>query len=269
MPSTTRAQPHPDFGTELIRDWAPEQDARAYIVLVHGLAEHCGRYERTGTLLSQAGFHVRGFDLVGAGGSGGRRWHVDDWARYHDQVQAHVEWARDQGKPVVLMGHSLGGAISLGYALSERPKPDLLILSAPLLAGAASWQKAVVPVLGKVAPKTSLPNPVNGEHLSRDPSVAEAYFADPLVITKSTLGFGALALAEIDSLNSRLAELDIPTLVFHGGDDSLVPTRSSEPLGELDCVERRVYEGLRHETLNEPEGPEIIADIVAWIDARL
>lgn len=269
MPSSAHAAPHPDIGTELIRDWVPKGTPRAHIVLVHGLAEHSGRYERTGQLLADAGFHVRSFDLIGAGGSGGRRWDIDDWGRYHDQVQTHMDWARLQGGPVVLMGHSIGGAIALGYLLDDRPVPDLAVLSAPALAGGAAWQRALVPVLAKVAPTVAMANPVNGEHLSRDPNVAEAYFADPLVITKSTIRFGLHAINELDRLNLEVGNLTLPTLVIHGGDDILVPTTSSEQLGSLENVDRRVYEGLRHETLNEPEGPEVVADIVAWIDAKL
>ena len=269
MATSTHANPHPEFGTEFVREWAPAGDPRAVIVLVHGLAEHCGRYERTGSLFADAGFHVRGFDLVGAGASGGRRWHVEDWDQYHDQVGAHIEWARAQGNPVVLFGHSIGGAIALGYLLSDRPRPDVSVLSAPALEGGDGWQKSVVPVLGGIFPRLAIPNPVKGEHLSRDPSVAEAYFADPLVVSKATLGFGREALAELERLNRDLGRLDIPTLVLHGGDDRLVPTASSEPLGELDCVDRKVYPGLRHEILNEPEGPEVVADIVTWIARHL
>ncbi len=269
MATSTRAVPHPEIGTELVRDWAPEQDPQAYIVLVHGLAEHSGRYQRTGALLAEARFHVRGFDLIGAGGSGGRRWHVDDWGSYHDQIATHVTWAREQGKPVVLMGHSLGGAIALGYMLSDRPVPDLAVLSAPALAGADGWQKKVVPLLGRVLPKLALPNPVQGEHLSRDPEVARAYFADPLVTAKATLGFGSEALAEIERLNRELDQLDTPCLVIHGGDDKLIPTWCTETLGEVGCVDRKVYAGLRHETMNEPEGPEVVADIASWIESSL
>lgn len=269
MATSTRPEPHPDIGTELVRDWQPDGEPRGYIVLVHGLAEHSGRYERTGSLLSEAGFWVRGFDLIGAGGSGGPRWDIDDWGRFYDQIGSHLEWARKSGKPVVLMGHSLGGALSLGYALSERPKPDLLVLSAPALGGATGWQKALAPIAGKLIPKVAIPNPVNGEHLSRDPDVAEAYFSDPLVITRSTARFGARLIQEIERLEDGLWSLDVPTLVIHGGDDVLVPVSTSEQLGLLDNVDRKVYPGLRHETLNEPEGPEVVADIVDWLDAHL
>lgn len=257
------------MGTELVRDWAPEGTPKAHIVLVHGLAEHSGRYERTGRLLADAGYHVRSFDLMGAGGSGGRRWHCEDWSQFHDQVAVHVGWARSQGGPVVLMGHSLGGLISLGYLIDDHPRPDLAVLSAPSLAGGAEWQRKLAPVIAKLTPTLTIPNPVDGDHLSRDPSVAEAYFADPLVVTKSTAKLGANAFAEIDRVKANLDRLDVPTYVFHGGEDRLVPTQASEPLADLDNVERTVYEGLRHETLNEPEGPEVVADLVAWLDGQL
>lgn len=269
MPSTAHANPHPEIGTELIREWVPDGEPKAYIVLVHGLAEHSGRYERTGSLLAEAGFHVRSFDLLGAGGSGGRRWHIENWSHYHDQVQRHIEWARSHGSRVVLMGHSIGGAISLGYLIDERPQPDLAVLSAPALAGGDGWQKAVVPVLGGIFPRLSIPNPVKGDHLSRDPEVAEAYFADPLVNQKATLGWGSEALSEIERLNRELEKLTVPTLVIHGGEDQLIPTWCTESLGDVACVDRKVYEGLRHETLNEPEGPEVVADIVSWLEERL
>lgn len=269
MATKTHARPHPDIGIELVRDWEPESGPKAFVVLVHGLAEHSGRYERTGSLLADAGFWVRSFDLIGAGASGGARWDIDDWGRFHDQVGSHVDWARGHGKPVILMGHSLGGNIALGYALSTRTKPDLLVLSAPALSGGAAWQRVLAPILARIAPKVAIPNPVSGDHLSRDSTVADAYFADPLVNAKSTVRLGAHIFAQIDDLNARLHDLDLPTLVIHGGDDRLVPTWCTEGLGEVACVERKVYEGLRHETMNEPEGPEVIADVVKWIEARL
>lgn len=269
MESVAAPMTNESFGIELVRDWAPESPPRATVVLVHGIAEHSGRYERTGSLLSDAGFHVRSFDLIGAGASGGARWDIEDWSRYHDQIQRHVEWARDRGAPVVLMGHSLGGLMALGYVLRDRPKPDLMILSAPALAGGAAWQRALAPVAAKVAPTVSLPTKVKGEHLSRDPAVGEAYFADPLVHTKATNRMGAALFAEMDEVSSLISPAPVPTLVLHGALDRLVPPQHSAILGETPGFERRLYPGLRHEILNEPEGPEIVGDIVAWVDAHI
>ncbi len=269
MESVVKAIPNEEFGVELVRDWIPEDEPRATVVLVHGLAEHSGRYERTGSLLSDAGFWVRGFDLRGAGGSGGRRWDIQSWGLYHDQIQTHVEWAQAQGAPVVLMGHSLGGNLALGYALARKPRPDLLVVSAPALGGGAAWQRVLAGVFARLAPRVPVPNKLRGEQLSRDPRVAEAYFGDPLVITKSTPRLGAELFKAMDEVKANLHLLDVPTLVLHGGDDTIVPKETSDPLGGIPGVERRVYPGLRHEILNEPEGPDIVVDIVEWISARI
>jgi alpha-beta hydrolase superfamily lysophospholipase len=269
MAGVARPEPVEDIGIEMVRDWMPEGNPRAIIVLVHGIAEHCGRYERTGSLLAGAGFHVRSFDLIGFGASGGLRGDIDEWSRYHDQIQRHVEWARDQDAPVVLMGHSMGGNLALGYVISGRPAPDLLVLFAPALAGGAAWQRAVAGLAARIAPTTAIPNSLNGEQLSRDPAVGEAYFADPLVFRKSTTRLGAALFEAMDELNESLGDLSVPTLVLHGGSDTIVPAESTAALGELPGVERRLYPGLRHEILNEPEGPQIVAEIVDWIDARI
>jgi len=62
--------------------------------------------------------------------------------------------------------------------------------------------------------------------------------------------------------------LSLPTLVLHGLDDGLVPPQASERLASLPNVERRTYLGLRHELHNEPEGPVILAEVVAWLRQR-
>jgi alpha-beta hydrolase superfamily lysophospholipase len=269
LPSNARPVPIEEIGMELVREWAPESAPRAHIVLVHGIAEHCGRYERTGDLLARAGFFVRSYDLIGFGGTGGPRGDIDEWSRYHDQIQRHMAWARAQGGPVILMGHSMGGNLALGYVLSGRPAPDLLVLSAPGLGGGAGWQRAIAGVGAKMTPTVAVPNILKGEQLSRDPAVGEAYFSDPLMYRKTTPRLGAALFRSMDELKESAAELDIPTLVLHGTADTIVPPQSTAILGDLACVERRLLPGLRHEILNEPEGPELVQDIIDWIDARI
>lgn len=258
-----------DFGTELVRDWVPEGEPRATIVLVHGHAEHSGRYERTGSIMSDAGFHVRSFDLIGGGASGGPRWATTDWEDFHDQTQRHMEWALERGRPVVLMGHSTGGTIALGYAMEDRPKPSLLVLSSPLIELRKTWQMFLLPVLVRLVPNIFMSSPTKLEDLSRDPAVGEAYDADPLVFQGGTPRFAAALSTEMERVQAGWDRLDVPTYVFHGGMDKLVPPKGTAPMADLPMVERRLYASLRHETMNEPEGPQVVADVIAWIEARI
>lgn len=249
---------------ELVRIWSPASEPWGDVLVVHGLGEHSGRYERTGAMLAEAGLNVTSFDLVGFGATGGPRGHIDSWSEYLDQVQRHLE---PLARPSVLLGHSMGGAIALEYALSERPQPDYLVLSAPALGGGAAWQRKLAPISAKLAPRLQVPNALKGEQLSRDPAVGEAYFADPLVLVKSSASLGAALFASMDRSRAALHSLRLPTLVLHGGLDTIVPPDSTVPLAAV--AERRLLPKLRHEIFNEPEGPEVVAEVIAWLRSQI
>ncbi len=257
------------FGIEQVREWPTEGDPRAAVLLVHGIAEHSGRYERTGSILSDAGIAVRSFDLFGFGGSGGPRGDIADWSVYHEQIERHLGSVRSAGVPVVLFGHSMGGTLAAGYVISGRPSPDLLVLSAPAFSGGAGWQRVLATVGARVAPTISIPNSLKGEQLSRDPAVGEAYFSDPMVWRKTTFRLGSYLFTAMDDITAGATRIDVPTLVLHGGADTIVPPQSTAFLADLPGFERRLYPSLRHEILNEPEGPDLVQEIIDWIDFRI
>lgn len=266
--SRTERSTNPWGEHQLDRFWDVDEPW-ATLVIVHGLGEHSGRYEHVGDAFAEVSIQVSAFDLEGHGGSGGRRAHVTEWARYLDQLEAGLASAQAPGLPLILFGHSYGGLVGYEYLHSGRsPAPDLAILSTPALGGGAVWQRALAPVAAVVAPRLALPNGFGADDLSRDPAVGEAYFADPLVETKSTARLGNetfLAMKRVEGAGAP----PMPTLVTHGGSDPIVPPRATAPLGELEGVDRILYPKLRHETMNEPEGPEVIADMIAWIRKQL
>jgi len=254
----------------LVRHWAPDGDPFVRLLLVHGIAEHSGRYERTGTLMAAAGVDVHAFDLPGFGESGGRRAWVERWDGYLAVVEERLDAITDGPLPLALMGHSMGGLIAASYVASGRRPPDLLVLSSPALGSAVSpLLQRMAALASWVAPTVTQANPLRGEQLSRDPGVAAAYFADPLVVPRTTMRLAAEMFAAMRRSGEGIAQIAVPTLVIHGSDDTIVPPAASEPLAALPNVERRVYPGLRHETLNEPEGPRVLADVVGWLRARV
>jgi len=252
------------------RTWSPHGAPRSAVVIVHGLAEHGGRYDHVGDSLARRGHAVRVTDLRGFGHSQGRRAWVRRWDDYLDDLAGDIGEARGVGAPVVLVGHSLGGLVAASYALSDRPPPDLLVLSAPGLdADIPAYKKAMARILGVVLPRVSVANGLKGHQLSRDPLVGEAYFADPLVHTRTTLRLGREGLRAGDRTRAGLAALSVPTLVIHGSHDPIVPPAISRPLDALDVVERIELDGLRHECFNEEGGAEAIDTVASWIEARV
>jgi alpha-beta hydrolase superfamily lysophospholipase len=258
-------------GTELlVRHWTPAREPWADVLLVHGLAEHSGRYEHVGGWLSDAGLDVSAYDQRGFGGSGGRRAWVDRWSQNHDDLEDRLGAVRaaSRGRPVFVYGHSLGGLTALGYATASppRPQPDGYVLSAPATnSDIPSWKLALAQVLGRVAPGLAIRNAFAGELLSRDAEIGRRYQADPLNQHSTTARFGLEAIREQARVRGALARLSAPTLVIHGDDDRLVPASASMPLAGIPGVTRLTYPGLRHEMHNEPEGREVIDEVVAWL----
>ena len=254
----------------LIRRWEPAGAPWGSILLVHGIAEHSGRYEHVGTWLADAGLEVMAYDLRGFGGSGGRRAWIERWSQNHDDLEERLAVVRGAAgdRPVFVYGHSLGGLLALGYAVSTtaRPQPDGYVLSAPATSSdIPTWKQAVALVLGRLAPGMTIPNAFDGGLLSRDPEVGRRYQADPLCQHATTTRFGGEAIREQARVRSAIARLTVPAFVIHGVDDRLVPPSASEPLADLPGVTRRTYPGLRHETHNEPEGRQVIDDVIAWL----
>ena len=255
----------------LTRHW-PEEAPRAGVLLVHGVGEHSGRYEEVGDQLAAAGLETFAWDLRGFGASGGERAWIDRFDRFHDDVEDRMAATRSAlpGRPVVLYGHSLGGLIALGYALSNRPRPELLVLSAPGIDDQlAAWKHTLAPILARIAPKVRIANGIAPSMLSRDADRQDAARMDPLMVDSSTTKFGALAFAEQPRVRAAAPLLDVPTLVIHGLDDPVVPARATESLAAIAGVTRRTFPGVRHELHNEPEGPAIVGDVIAWINDQL
>jgi alpha-beta hydrolase superfamily lysophospholipase len=261
----------------LVRSWRPEGPVRGTLVIAHGLGEHAGRYGELVTHCLARGLAVYAPDHRGHGRSGGRRALVRRFAWLVDDLDVVMRRAA-AGHPEVkrfLFGHSMGGAIALTWALDHPGQVDGLILSAPAIApprSVSTMTVLVVRLLSRILPgKGAIALPP--EDLSRDPEVVRAYADDPAVlhgpVPARTL---AELLGAMKSLPGRAAALREPVLVLQGTGDRLVMHADVKPvfdaLGSPDKTVK-VYRGLYHEVLNEPEREQVFADLGAWLDAQL
>ena len=271
MNETTAAFATSD-GTELFtRTLAP--DAPRYdLLIIHGLGEHSGRWSDPARQFADHGAMVHMLDLRGHGKSGGEKMDIADFSAFQDDVaQFAAASAAASGRPWVLYGHSMGGLICAGYLIDERtPAPNASVISAPALDDNASpVLKAIAKPVGRVVPKMKFPTDIKSEQLSSDPAVGEAYFADPLVSTKITARMGRAFFMEQARLADRVGEIVTPTYVLHGAEDPLVPPSASAGFTRSPSVKRKLHPNLRHEIHNEPEGKQVIGDVIDWIEATI
>jgi alpha-beta hydrolase superfamily lysophospholipase len=264
-------------GVKLAFEEREARGARAKVVIVHGYAEHGGRYEDLVAALASAGFGCHVLDLRGHGQSGGRSGHVDRFDDYVDDLGRFITFVRGQDpddREVFLLGHSLGGLIALSYLSGEPQAVDGLVLSSPYLKPAFPISKAgtvVAEIAARIAPTLPFKIPLQGEALSHDPEVIAAYENDPLVRRSTT----ARWFVEVEHAQERVlrdaTRLRVPVLMLIGGEDPVAD--SSTSLAFFDRLEskdknRLVYEHSRHEVLNETNRDEVFGDVIDWLRAR-
>ncbi|MCG8370561.1 MAG: lysophospholipase [Proteobacteria bacterium] len=259
------------------RSWLPDGDARAAVLLVHGLGEHCGRYGHLAAHCNARGFAVHAIDHYGHGKSDGRAGYVERFSVYLDGVRALRDAVRtEQPKiPMFLLGHSMGGLIAAALLVHEQADFRGCVLSGPALRTdeeppalvrglirLISWLLPTVPVIG-----------LDPSGVSRDPAVVGAYVADPLVHHGK---LSARLIAELGkamrSTRAAAHVVDLPLLILHGEEDALTsPGGSAEFYEHAGSTDKtlKTYPGLHHEIFNEPEKDAVLADMTSWLEAHL
>lgn len=267
---TTRAR---DGTALLTRTWPLTGEPWGSILVVHGLGEHSGRHDATGGRFAAAGLAATSFDHRGFGASGGRRAHIERWEDYLDDIEDRLAASRIPGLPAALFAHSLGGLLAADYLLAGRPLPDAAILSAPALAGGSPFLRALAAVLAPVMPTFAVVNPWDAAKLAREPRPSVVTEPDPLSETRTTAGLGRSLFRTMDRVRERVAArggFPIPTLVIHGGADTLIPTASTAFLEQYPTTERRVYPDVRHELHHDPfDGERIVGEAIDWLRERM
>lgn len=244
------------------------QAPKADVLLVHGLADHMGRYSHVAEAFAVAGFRVTGVDLRGNGLSDGKRGHVMAWQELVDDLAAA---AQSLPTPPVVVAHSMGGLVALDYARAH-PVPAL-ILSAPLLkpkVAIPAWKKAAARLLNRLLPAVPMGNELDAKAVSRHPEVIHSYDTDPLVYHTTTPRWYR------EMLNAGLRNCDgasgmtTPLLCMWGSGEKIV---DPEAIAQL-CsewggpVDTRVWDGLYHEIFNEPERAEVLKMTTTWLSQR-
>lgn len=253
-------------------------DRAQTLVFVHGLAEHSGRYRYPFDYFSGLGWPCYALDLRGHGRSGGRRVHIRRFSDYLDDVDAVLELVRTQrpAAPVFLIGHSMGGVVSILYALERGEQLAGLVLSSPgLRAHPASAPSSFLLFLGRmasiVAPGLHFSSGLDPTFVSLNTEVVDSYRADPLVTSKVSARWATEFLAAQKRCTRSAAELKVPTLVMQSGDDQLVDPEATQSWAErlpTASADFHLWPGFFHEMLNEPERLQVFEKIEAWIRER-
>jgi acylglycerol lipase len=258
-----------------VRSWRPHDDARAVVVICHGLNAHSGQYQWVGEQFAAVGLAVYALDLRGRGRSDGERFYVDKFADYVSDVATAIALAkaREPGLSVYLLGHSAGGVVSCIYTLEHQSElAGLICESFAFQIPAPDFAIAVLKGISHLAPHAHVVK-LHNEDFSRDPEVVLSMNADPLIAHEVQPTQTAAEMARSDDrLKREFSLMTLQVLILHGTLDKVTKPSGSqlfyETAGSADKT-LKLYEGYYHDLLHDIGKEEVMADITGWIDARL
>ena len=257
--------------------WLPDSEPRAILLVVHGLAEHCGRYMNVVNYFVPRGYAVYGVDQLGHGKSDGHRVYVEKFDDYIVTSKTFFDLVHEwqPGKPIFLLGHSLGGLIGVIYLLDHQKELSGAIISGPLTKVPENTSPTTIMVgklLSVLLPKFGLLL-IEAEGVSKDPQVVQAYVSDPLVYRgKITARVGAELLKTMQQATEQASKIELPIIILQGSADRIVDPNGARMLYDtVSSTDKtlKIYDGFYHEVFNEPERDQVLRDVEVWLEAHL
>jgi alpha-beta hydrolase superfamily lysophospholipase len=256
----------------------PDAAPRGVVVVSHGYAEYCGRYQPFAEHLASRGLAAVGLDHRGHGTSGGPRGHCRGFDEFVADLRTLVDLASGwwPQAPRVLFGHSMGGLIAFLYLLRHGDTVRAGALTGPAFVvppQGPRWQVVLVEWLARIVPRLAFTTAVDPDALARDPEVGRVYMADPLVHHRATAAFArAFGRAQRDAL-AGAPSLRVPLLILQGDADRVVDPSGAKAIDARLTNEHELVmlPGYYHELLNEPaqERARVLALLDRWLDRWL
>ncbi|MEM7106347.1 MAG: lysophospholipase [Bacteroidota bacterium] len=258
------------------KDWKPATDPRAVICLVHGMGEHCSRYDHMAKFYSEHGIAMVGYDRRGHGNSEGKRGHTTTFEAFLNEIDHLLDAAKERypGKPIILYGHSMGGNLVLNYFLRRNPDIALLVTTGAWIRLAFEPPKFLIwlaRISNKIAPGFTQGNNLKTEHISTDPVEVKKYENDPLVHDRITSATAVNMFDACDWLLAQKTELSVPALIMHGSSDQIIAASGSQDFAANNSgdITTKLWEGMYHEVHNEKDKQAVFNYTLEWVNSKL
>ena len=253
-------------------EWTPDDPPKAVICLAHGHGDYAGRYAHVAEFFTVKGFATLAFDNYGHGETVSKRGHFPSYDVVLDAMDKLVAKAKEHypSVPIFLYGHSTGGNFVANYLLKRKPDIKGAIITSPwfrLAFSPSSTDLFLAKLMINIYPSFTQASKLDVNLISRDPAEVKKYSNDPLVHSMiSPVFFSGVHKAGLWALE-HAGELNYPVLLMHGTGDKVTSWEASKEFAEKagDKVTLKLWEGLYHETHNEPEKADVMGFAAKWV----
>lgn len=255
--------------------WLPSSPPRAVVVGLHGMNEHARAFaEDAAGWFTSEGVGLYAYDQRGFGGAPNRGiWAGHETMAADAAEAARLIRARHPGRPLFMMGESMGGAVLIVAGASAHPPPaDGYVLLAPAVVSRASlgwFARGMLDALLSVVPMMGVRNSAPGFQPTDNLAAWQRWSRDPLLIRETRIDALAGLVDLMDAAVRAAPWFRAPALFLYGGQDRLVPPRATRDL--LASLPRRApqqigfYPDGWHMLLRDTQGRKVVEDIASWV----
>lgn len=249
----------------------------ATLVITHGMGEHTECYQRLIDGLQDQNLRFIAWDLRGHGRSEGKRGVISDFNDFCDDLTvllSHIKKDISED-PIVLLGHSMGGLVTLKTLAEHHPDVKCAVLSSPLMGVAVDVpevKKVGARYLAQYLPTVTMWNEINDRDLTHDKEVIAEFRKDPLRHDRVSPKLYLEMVANCESIKENADQIDLPIFFQLSGQDKIVSTQAT--LDFFDMVksnqkEYKIYENSYHEIYNDIERDLAFNDIKVFLKKHL
>jgi len=261
------------------KSFKPSGTAVGTVTFVHGLGEHCGRYDDIFNVFAQNGLLVNTYDQRGHGHSSGIRGYSPNMEANLSDIDLIAKQA-DPALPHFVYGHSFGGEQVLAWGLIQQKAKQFpvagIVSSSPLIKLVKEKAPLIVTIGGLAAhafPSVTVPNEVDANDISRDKEEVKKYVEDKLNTHVVSLSLASSFLAYGDRLLQEAKDFVLPLLIFHGSADRITSPKASEQFynsARSSDKTFKLFEGYYHEPHKDPvpDRDVVIKTVIDWIVSR-
>lgn len=260
-------------GTEIFIKSDLVEEPVANLIINHGFAEHCDRYDYVAEEFNKKNISVYRYDLRGHGRTKSKKGDIDSFFDFIEDLDILVDEIldKDPATPLFMLGHSMGGFITCLYGIEHKEKLAGQIFSGPGVIKAnqvKGIKGTILSLLARVMPNFKIRNALTDDVCS-DKEVVDEYMNDPMILTHATARFlNEFQIKGVNYIEENIKEYDYPCFISHGEKDNIISKEASiflyNSISSKD-KEVKIYDDLYHEILNEKNKDEIINDMSNWI----
>lgn len=263
-------------GAELFfRVIEPLAAPKAAVILVHGHGDHSGGLQNLSASLVKKEYIVYAFDLRGHGKSSGKRGFIRSWDEFSGDLHEFRKLvAIEQSElPLYIVGHSIGGLITLDYSLDYSAGISGIVAISPAIGYEVTpLERLGITLMGRFKPDYSINKSGNFQLVTKKSEMYTKYYSDVLRHNTITPGLGSGMIQAISRVENRAQSIKLPFLLQYGLDDKITPPRKLRQFfTQVASKDKQVFEYAvgRHRPFDEDGREKFLEDLVGWLDEQI